>query len=76
MTTAIARTGKFTYTAMLVSKASPKGWSKPTMLLRFAEQSDVHTMLIASDQALSQFQTCEELRIYDVELTGKCVKKE
>ena len=73
--TALKRTGKFAYQAMLVAKALPPNWGRSTLLLRFTEKTGVSTVFIVTGDAIEKFDSCDMWRIYDMELPGKCVKQ-
>ena len=73
--TMLKRTGLNHYCGMLVAIASPADWSTPTTLCHFVEENGASTVFIVSDEARDQIQACEQWRIYDIVIPGKCVKK-
>ena len=73
-TTSLQRFGVTKYCAMCVAKTTPKGWSKPTLLLRFCEQSGANIAFVVTGDALEVMTPCELWRIYDIDVPGKCVK--
>jgi len=74
--TSLKRVGQSNYNAMLLTIASPPGWSKRTLLLRFTEESGKQTVFVVTgDEAIKGFETCEKGRIYDMVIPGKCVKQ-
>ena len=75
MSTALKRTGTTKYCGVLVSKAEPSGWSTPSLLLRFVEESNASTVFVMTDKALQQFRSCELWRTYEFSVKGSTVKK-
>ena len=73
--TSLQRTGKFTFTAMIVAKGTPSNWAKQTVLLRLVEQNGAETMLTATNEAFKTCVALEKWRIYEFQLTGTCVKQ-
>ena len=73
--TMLKRTGLNHYCGMLVAIASPLDWSTPTTLCHFLEEHGASTVFIVSGEARDQIQACEQWRIYDIIIPGKCVKK-
>ena len=73
--TSLQRTGKFTFTAMIVAKGTPSNWVKQTVLLRLVEQSGAETMLTATNEAFKTCVALEKWRIYEFQLKGTCVKQ-
>ena len=45
------------------------------MLLRFCEQNGTNIAFVVTGTALEVMSACEEWRIYDIEVPGKCVKR-
>ena len=74
MASQLKRAGSFNYVAMLVAKAKPRGWQRETLLLRFVEQNGVSSMFIVTGDGIYNFDVCELLRIYEMPLTGRCVR--
>ena len=74
MSTSLKRTGKFQYSGYLAAKAEPTGWNKDTLLLQFVEESGACSVFVLTDGAKESFQQCECHRIYDVEISGRCVR--
>ncbi len=74
MTSAIKRTGKSKCTGMLVSKCKPN-WATEVMLLRFIEENGASAVFKATGDAMTQLDQSELWRIYDAEVSGKCVRK-
>ena len=72
--TTLRRIGQSSYVGMLLAKASPPGWAKSTLLLRFAEENGINTVFVLTDAACDKFASCEVWRIYAMEVPGKCVK--
>ena len=62
------------YTGVMAVKVEPSGWAKPVLLMHFVEESGASTVFVASDDAKKDFATCQEGRIYDIEVPGKCVR--
>ena len=73
-TSTLKRTGKYTFTAMVVAKACPANWSKETTILRLAEKSGAETVLTATGDARKSFASVQLWRIYNIEITGSCVR--
>jgi hypothetical protein len=73
MGTALKRTGTSTFTAHLTAK-SETNWESKTLLLRFTEIMGISTAFILTGAAADQFKKCELGRVYDMVITGKCVK--
>ena len=73
MVTTLTSTGKNNYNAMLVAKGKPM-LSPDTLLLRFVEATGASTKFIIFGGAISQFDGCKLLRIYDMEIPNKCVR--
>ena len=72
--TSLQRTGQFTFTAMIVAKATPENWAQPTVLLRLVEKNGAETMLTATKDARNTCVALEKWRIYDFRLKGTCVR--
>ena len=59
---------------MLVAIARPEGWKKEQMLMRFEEENGTSTVFVVEDKALASFADCELWRIYDIAVSGRCVR--
>ena len=73
-TSSLKRTGRYTFTALVVAKASPANWTKETTILRLAEKNGAETVLTATGNARQSFASVQLWRIYNIEITGACVK--
>ena len=73
--TALSRTGKAKYVAMLVAKAQPEKWQTTTLLLLFVEKGGVATGFVVISDAIESFTSCEVGRIYEFEVPGRYVKR-
>ena len=72
--TSLRRVGNTSYNGMLVANVQPEGRPKKQMLMRFEEENGTSTVFIVEGKALESFKDCELWRIYDVAVTGRCVK--
>ena len=72
--TSLRRVGNNSYNGMLVAIARPEGWQKKQMLMRFEEENGTSTVFIVEDKALPSFTDCELWRIYDIAVSGRCVR--
>eukprot|EP00973_Karenia_brevis_P009695 1307352-Karenia_brevis.AAC.1 len=59
---------------MPVCKKNQGQWNTPTLMMRLVAQNGTSTLVLATDEAFNQFGTLELFRIYDFEISGKCVK--
>ena len=75
MDTSLKRVGNNKFNAMLVASGSTGKSDSPTLLLHFVEENTASTVFVASDAAHEQFAQLELWRIYDMEVSGKCVKR-
>ena len=75
MDTSLKRVGNNKLNAMLVASGSTGNPDSPTLLLHFVEENTASTVFVASGAAHEQFAQLELWRIYDMEVSGKCVKR-
>ena len=76
MSTSLKRTGISPYTAMVAAIAKPADWNPETLLIRFVEQNGYSTVFVVSGAALDDFKACEQWRIYDMQIPGKCLRQQ
>ena len=75
MDTSLKRVGNNKFNAMLVASGFTGKSDSPTLLLHFVEENTASTVFVASDAAHEQLAQLELWRIYDMEVSGKCVKR-
>ena len=70
----LKRFGSNDFCGMVISKAAPSNWSKPTLLLRMLEKNGSSVAFIVTGGAYDAFSQCELGRIYELKFPGTCVK--
>ena len=69
----LKRTGISDYSAMLAVRYDTN-WESKAILMRFIEENGISTVFVLTGEGANPFQKCEQWRVYDMLIPGKCVK--
>jgi len=58
---------------MLVARFDTN-WDSKAILLRFIEKNGISTVFVLTGAGADEFKKCEQWRVYDMQIPGKCVK--